>query len=61
MVNLDLLTLVVQKKQLHSVHKLNQEYIFLDRTLLGYYAMFEKMKAKIDTRFAASIMRGYRK
>ena len=52
--------LSVQKKQLHSVHKLNQEYIFLDRTLLGYYAMFEKMGAKIDTRFAVSVMREYK-
>ena len=49
----------VQKKQLDSVHKLNEEYIFLDRTLLGYYALFEKMEAKIETKFAKSIMRGF--
>ncbi len=51
--------LEVQKKQTHSVHKLNPEYIFLDRALLGYYAMFEKMEAKIDTRFAKGLMRDY--
>jgi predicted unusual protein kinase regulating ubiquinone biosynthesis (AarF/ABC1/UbiB family) len=39
----------VHAKQYHSVHQVNEEYIFLDRTLLGYYAMFEKMGAKIDT------------
>ncbi len=46
----------VQKKQLHSVHQMNEEYIFLDRTLLGYYAMFEKMQAKIDTRMVKKLM-----
>jgi predicted unusual protein kinase regulating ubiquinone biosynthesis (AarF/ABC1/UbiB family) len=47
----------VHKKQYHSVHQLNEEYLFLDRTLLGYYAMFEKMKAKIDTKFVKGLMK----
>ena len=51
----------IQKKQIHSVHKLNQEFIFLDRALLGYYAIFEKLGAKIDTGFAKKIMLDYQK
>jgi predicted unusual protein kinase regulating ubiquinone biosynthesis (AarF/ABC1/UbiB family) len=47
----------VQKKQRHAVHKMNADYIFIDRTLLGYYNMFEKMEATIDTRFAQSLIR----
>jgi len=53
--------MAVQKKQLYTVNKLNEEYIFLDRTLLGYYAMFERMGARIDTRLAVSVMRGLRR
>ncbi|SFV62998.1 Ubiquinone biosynthesis monooxygenase UbiB [hydrothermal vent metagenome] len=49
----------VQKTQIEAVHKINAEYIFLDRTLLGYYAMFEQMGAKIDTRFAKSLVAKY--
>jgi predicted unusual protein kinase regulating ubiquinone biosynthesis (AarF/ABC1/UbiB family) len=51
--------MTVQQKQLHTVNKLNEEYIFLDRTLLGYYAMFERMGARIDTRFAVGVMREF--
>ena len=51
--------LEVQKKQFEAVHKINQEFIFLDRTLLGYYAMFERMGAKIDTRGAVKIMKDF--
>ncbi len=47
----------VQKNQRHAVHKMNADYIFIDRTLLGYYNMFEKMEATIDTRFAQSLIR----
>jgi predicted unusual protein kinase regulating ubiquinone biosynthesis (AarF/ABC1/UbiB family) len=47
----------VQQTQIEAVHKINAEYIFLDRTLLGYYAMFEQMGAKIDTRFAKELVR----
>jgi predicted unusual protein kinase regulating ubiquinone biosynthesis (AarF/ABC1/UbiB family) len=47
----------VQKKQRHAVHKMNADYIFVDRTLLGYYNMFEKMEATIDTRFAQRLVR----
>jgi len=54
------LVLEVQKKQFEAIHKINQEFIFLDRTLLGYYGMFEQMGAKIDTRNAVKIMREYR-
>ena len=49
----------VQKTQIEAVHKINAEYIFLDRTLLGYYAMFEQMGAKIDTRFAKEVVGRY--
>ena len=51
--------LEVQKKQTHSVHKFNQEYLFLNRTLLGYYTMFEQLGARIDTRSAREIMNQY--
>ncbi len=54
------LVLEVQKKQFEAIHKINQEFIFLDRTLLGFYGMFERMGAKIDTRYAEKIMREYR-
>jgi len=47
----------VQKKSITAVHNMNEEYIFVDRTLLGYYAMFEKMEATIDTRFAKRLVR----
>jgi predicted unusual protein kinase regulating ubiquinone biosynthesis (AarF/ABC1/UbiB family) len=47
----------VQKKSITAVHNMNEEYIFIDRTLLGYYAMFEKMEATIDTRFAQKVVR----
>jgi len=47
----------VQKKSITAVHNMNEEYIFVDRTLLGYYAMFEKMEACIDTRFAQKLVR----
>jgi hypothetical protein len=47
----------VQKKQITAVHNMNEDYIFVDRTLLGYYAMFEKMEATIDTRFAKRLVR----
>jgi predicted unusual protein kinase regulating ubiquinone biosynthesis (AarF/ABC1/UbiB family) len=49
--------LEVQKKQTHSVHKFNQEYLFLNRTLLGYYTIFEQLGARIDTRGAKELMR----
>jgi predicted unusual protein kinase regulating ubiquinone biosynthesis (AarF/ABC1/UbiB family) len=46
----------VHQKQFNSVHQVNKEYIFLDRTLLGYYAIFEKMGAKIETGNVKNIM-----
>ena len=49
----------VQKKQFNSVHQVNEEYIFLDRTLLGYYAIFEKMGAKIETKFVRQLMKDF--
>ena len=49
----------VQKKQFHSVHQVNEEFIFLDRTLLGYYALFEKMGAKIDTTYVKNLIKEY--
>jgi len=49
----------VQKKQATSVQNYNQDYIFIDRTLLGYYAMFERMGATIDTSYAKKLMESY--
>ena len=49
----------VQKKQFHSVHKLNEQFIFLNRTLLGYYSIFEKMGATIDTRKVKKLIKEY--
>jgi hypothetical protein len=47
----------VLKKSITAVHNMNEEYIFVDRTLLGYYAMFEKMEAKINTSYAKRLVR----
>lgn len=47
----------VHAKQYHSVHQINEEYLFLDRTLLGYFAMFEKMGAKIETNYVKKLMK----
>jgi len=49
--------LKVQREQIGAVDKFNQEYLFIDRTLLGYYAIFEKLEATIDSSFAKIIMR----
>lgn len=49
--------LKVQREQTRAVDKFNQEYLFVDRTLLGYYAIFEKLEATIDSSFAKIIMR----
>jgi predicted unusual protein kinase regulating ubiquinone biosynthesis (AarF/ABC1/UbiB family) len=51
--------LEVQKKQYEAIHKINQEFIFVDRSLLGYYGMFEKMGARIDTTKAVKLIRGF--
>lgn len=51
--------LEVQRKQTHSVHKFNREYLFLNRTLLGYYTMFEKLGARIDVRGARALMKQF--
>jgi len=50
----------VQQKQFHSVHKLNEQFLFINRTLLGYYALFEKMGATIETEGVKDMMRGYK-
>ena len=50
----------VQQKQFHSVHKLNEQFLFINRTLLGYYALFEKMGASIETKGVKEMMRGYK-
>ena len=50
----------VQQKQFNSVHKLNEQFLFIDRTLLGYYALFEKMGAKIETGYVKDLMKGYK-
>jgi predicted unusual protein kinase regulating ubiquinone biosynthesis (AarF/ABC1/UbiB family) len=49
----------VQQKQFHSVHKLNEQFLFINRTLMGYYALFEKMAAKISTTYIKNLMRSY--
>jgi predicted unusual protein kinase regulating ubiquinone biosynthesis (AarF/ABC1/UbiB family) len=46
----------VQQKQFHSVHKFNQEFLFINRTLVGYYALFEKLEATINTSYAKQLM-----
>ncbi len=51
----------VQKKQFNSVHQVNEDYLFLDRTLIGYYALFEKMGAKIETKKVKKLMFEYTK
>jgi len=48
----------VHKKQRHSAHNISEDYIFTDRALMGYYAMFEKMGATINTKFAKSLIQG---
>jgi predicted unusual protein kinase regulating ubiquinone biosynthesis (AarF/ABC1/UbiB family) len=50
----------IQKKQPYSVHHFNQEFMFLDRALLGYYAIFEKLEAKIETKNAKKIMEDFK-
>jgi len=49
----------VQQKQFHSVHKLNEQFLFINRTLLGYYALFEKMGASIETEGVKDMMKTY--
>ena len=51
----------VQQKQFHSVHKLNEQFLFINRTLLGYYALFEKMGAKIETGYVKDLMQKHNK
>ncbi len=46
----------VYKKQFDSVHKFNPDYLFLDRTLLGYYAIFERLDATISTVYAKKLI-----
>ncbi len=50
----------IQQKQFHSVHKLNEQFLFLNRTLLGYYALFETMEATIDVRKVKKLMKEFR-
>jgi len=50
----------VQQKQFHSVHKLNEQFLFINRTLMGYYALFEQMSAKINTRYTKNLMRSHK-
>ena len=39
--------------------KFHQDYLFIDRTLLGYYSLFEKLGCTISTQYAKSLMREY--
>ena len=47
----------IQKDNGYEMDELNQEFIFLDRTLLGLYAIFEKLGAVVDTNYAIELMR----
>ena len=49
----------VQKREATSVQNYNRDYIFIDRTLLGYYAMFERMGASVDTTYVKKLMRSF--
>jgi len=49
----------VQNKQYTTVGNASEEILFLDRSLLGYYAMFEKMGAKIDGKAIKEIIINY--
>jgi hypothetical protein len=49
----------VYKKQFDSVHKFNPDYLFLDRTLLGYYAIFEKLDATISTHYVKNLIQSH--
>ncbi len=51
----------VYQKQFDSVHKFNPDYLFLDRTLLGYYAIFERLDATISTVYAKHLIQSYHK
>lgn len=46
----------VYRKQFDSVHKFNADFLFLDRTILGYYAIFEQMDATISTTSVKSLI-----
>jgi predicted unusual protein kinase regulating ubiquinone biosynthesis (AarF/ABC1/UbiB family) len=46
----------VQSTNKTSASYMSKDYIFIDRTLLGYYAMFEQMGAKIDTTYAKKLI-----
>ena len=49
----------IQQKQFHSVHKLNEQFLFLNRTLLGYYAIFETMEATINVKKVKQMMKEF--
>jgi predicted unusual protein kinase regulating ubiquinone biosynthesis (AarF/ABC1/UbiB family) len=48
----------VQKQNIYT-NQISKEYIFLDRTLLGYYAIFEQMGARIYTKNVKEMMNQY--
>jgi len=47
----------IQKNQDKTLQQLNQDFVFLDRTLLGYYAIFEKLGAVVDLTLAKKLMK----
>ncbi len=46
----------VQKKQFTTIGNTNEDILFLDRSILGYYGMFEKMGATIDSKAIKEII-----
>jgi predicted unusual protein kinase regulating ubiquinone biosynthesis (AarF/ABC1/UbiB family) len=46
----------VYRKQFESVHKFSADYLFLDRTIFGYYAIFEQLDAVISTAYVKSLI-----
>lgn len=49
----------IKERYATTFSRLHQDYLFIDRTLLGYYSLFEKMGCTIDTQYVKSLMREY--
>jgi predicted unusual protein kinase regulating ubiquinone biosynthesis (AarF/ABC1/UbiB family) len=49
----------IKERYKTTFSKFHQDYLFIDRTLLGYYSLFEKLDCTIDTQYVKSLMREY--
>ena len=49
----------VQKKQFTTIGNTNEDILFLDRSLLGYYGIFEKMGATVNSKAIKEIILNY--